>query len=678
MTPTTKPCPPAPASPQALRPARLLHLFAATVLALALPFHAAPAAAQAAPDTLTFTNGAYQGETRDGKPHGRGVLRLTSGDTYDGQYLDGLRHGRGVLTLRNGDRYEGDFVRDALTGKGRWTFANGDRYEGELLNGVFHGRGAMAWANGTRYEGQWVRGEQNGLGVFRAPGGERYEGAWVRNQRQGRGVQTFPDGSGYQGDWVQGKRVGRGVSATANGQRYEGEFANDQPHGRGVFTWPGGDRYEGEFRSGVRDGQGTFVHADGTRYEGGWKSDGRHGRAKVTYPDGSQREGDWTNDRQVAELPPPASVTARSPSAQAGATGGTPVASAPPAGQGAAGTGGGAAALSRAAAPQGPGGTAAARPSGPPLFGALAIDRVDGFHFGWSADHPSREAAEQRAMEEARKRGARDASVVLSWSGAGCGAYRTIDGKVGTAYGWGLAPTREEADRIATTEALKRSAGNLPRNHVWGCNSSDHPMQVLYDAGPEIFAAVRIGTQVWAATNLQVTHFRNGDPIPEAKSPEDFQRYNREKQAAYFCYTAQTCAEGGRMYNGYAVIDPRGLAPKGWRIPSRQDWATLIQFLGGKNAAGPKMRKGAGWPSWAVPANNASAFHSISGQRFVGSRDYWDKERRDYAAFFWTSSVLEPGRFHHHVIHRAYDSNDEVHIGNQGYHDGLPVRLIKD
>lgn len=120
------------------------------------------------------------------------------------------------------------------------------------------------------------------------------------------------------------------------------------------------------------------------------------------------------------------------------------------------------------------------------LFGALAVDRSNGFYYGWAYDYTSRAEAEKRAVEECQKRGG-NCSVVLSFVGSGCAAYCTINGKVGTAYGWGLAKTKEEADAIATKECMKRSKGTFPANYVWSCNTFNlRAVKELYNAKDEI------------------------------------------------------------------------------------------------------------------------------------------------------------------------------------------------
>ncbi len=109
-------------------------------------------------------------------------------------------------------------------------------------------------------------------------------------------------------------------------------------------------------------------------------------------------------------------------------------------------------------------------------FGSLAIDRNNGFYYGFAYDHATQAEADARALQECRSRGGQCA-VVVWWSGAGCAAYRTVEGNVGTAYGWGIAVTKEQADAIATRECRQRSNGRSATNFAWACNSGDAPLQ---------------------------------------------------------------------------------------------------------------------------------------------------------------------------------------------------------
>jgi uncharacterized protein (TIGR02145 family) len=108
---------------------------------------------------------------------------------------------------------------------------------------------------------------------------------------------------------------------------------------------------------------------------------------------------------------------------------------------------------------------------------------------------------------------------------------------------------------------------------------------------------VRIGSQAWAVANLDVSKFRNGDSIPEARTNNEWVAAGESGKPAW-CYYNNDPANGpkyGKLYNWYAVNDPRGLAPAGWVISSDADWAKLAYSLGGPENAGKKMKNSRGW-----------------------------------------------------------------------------------
>ena len=111
---------------------------------------------------------------------------------------------------------------------------------------------------------------------------------------------------------------------------------------------------------------------------------------------------------------------------------------------------------------------------------------------------------------------------------------------------------------------------------------------------------VTIGTQVWMTKNLNVSTFRNGDPIPQAKTNEEWEKAGDNKLPAW-CYYENDPANGakyGKLYNWYAVSDSRGLAPVGYHIPSDAEWTKLENFLG--SDAGTKMKTKSGWTSYTT------------------------------------------------------------------------------
>jgi uncharacterized protein (TIGR02145 family) len=111
------------------------------------------------------------------------------------------------------------------------------------------------------------------------------------------------------------------------------------------------------------------------------------------------------------------------------------------------------------------------------------------------------------------------------------------------------------------------------------------------------YKSVKIGTQIWMTENLNISKFRNGNLIPFAETAEEWLDAGKRKQPAW-CFYQNDQDNGpkyGKLYNWYAVIDPRGLAPDGWHIPSKLEWEQLVHELGGEHAAGKKMKDQNGW-----------------------------------------------------------------------------------
>ncbi len=126
---------------------------------------------------------------------------------------------------------------------------------------------------------------------------------------------------------------------------------------------------------------------------------------------------------------------------------------------------------------------------------------------------------------------------------------------------------------------------------------------------------VSIGSQVWSTENLNVSTFRNGEIIPEAKTAEEWEMAGENKQAVW-CYYANDPSEGtkyGKLYNFYAATDPRGLAPFGYHIPSDAEWTMLSENLGGAVQAGHRIKSKSGWKGFIQYGNNDSGFSGLPG-----------------------------------------------------------------
>ena len=184
---------------------------------------------------------------------------------------------------------------------------------------------------------------------------------------------------------------------------------------------------------------------------------------------------------------------------------------------------------------------------------------------------------------------------------------------------------------------------------------------------------ITIGNQNWAPKNLDVASYRNGDPIPEVQATSTWSNLT----TGAWCYYENNTANGttyGKLYNWYAVNDPRGLAPNGYHIPTDAEWTTLTSYLGGTVTAGGKMKE-AGTSHWLSPntnATNSSGFTGLPGGfRFTDGGFY----NIGFSGYWWSSSEA--------TTNSAWDRNlfyyeGKVYSYNRDKRAGLAVRCLRD
>ena len=102
----------------------------------------------------------------------------------------------------------------------------------------------------------------------------------------------------------------------------------------------------------------------------------------------------------------------------------------------------------------------------------------------------------------------------------------------------------------------------------------------LVDIDGNIYKTITIGEQTWMAENLRTTHYQNGDPIPNVKNPSS---WGSLATGAYCTYNNTTNPDSietfGFLYNGFTIVDTRNIAPKGWHVPTDEDWDKLQTFV---------------------------------------------------------------------------------------------------
>ncbi|WP_396157800.1 fibrobacter succinogenes major paralogous domain-containing protein [Flavobacterium sp.] len=197
----------------------------------------------------------------------------------------------------------------------------------------------------------------------------------------------------------------------------------------------------------------------------------------------------------------------------------------------------------------------------------------------------------------------------------------------------------------------------------------------LTDIDGNTYQLVTICDQTWTKTNLNVSKYKNGDVIPQVTNPSAWANLT----TGAWCYYNNDSSNGavyGKLYNWYAVVDPRGLAPLGYHIPTDNEWTTLTTCLGGLSVAGGKM-KATGTSLWLSPntgASNSCGFTAIpGGYRFSNGTLF------DLIGHFggWWSSTGYTGT--NMAWPRSVYYNDDKIFRSSSYKaDGYSIRCLKD
>lgn len=210
----------------------------------------------------------------------------------------------------------------------------------------------------------------------------------------------------------------------------------------------------------------------------------------------------------------------------------------------------------------------------------------------------------------------------------------------------------------------------------------------------ESIKTVKIGKQEWMTKNLNVSIFRNGDRINEAKTIQEWINA-ADEQIPSWCYYDNDVRNGeiyGKLYNWHAVGDPRCLAPEGWHIPSDEEWKILegtvdsqydignpewdIEDWRGLDAGSKLKEVGTmHWNSPNIDATNSSGFTALpGGYRYYRGPFY---NLGNYARF-WSST--ECGNS---AVYR-FLSNTKTNIRCWSYYlyngkgNGFSVRCLRD
>lgn len=197
---------------------------------------------------------------------------------------------------------------------------------------------------------------------------------------------------------------------------------------------------------------------------------------------------------------------------------------------------------------------------------------------------------------------------------------------------------------------------------------------------------IEIDTLSWSIQNLDVTTFRNGDEIRNAKTREEWIECLQNGIPAYCDYRNDTTIgrRYGHMYNWFAIADPRGLAPKGSRVANNRDWSDLYIYTNegvynwvNMGLVGLRLRSKEGWKNVA-PGENYFEFNVLPGGyrnengEFTGlgtETAIWVRDTMSYGVVSQGNALLSPFALFHGL-------KQDVLFTNDGKKTGCYVRLV--
>jgi uncharacterized protein (TIGR02145 family) len=193
------------------------------------------------------------------------------------------------------------------------------------------------------------------------------------------------------------------------------------------------------------------------------------------------------------------------------------------------------------------------------------------------------------------------------------------------------------------------------------------------DIEGNIYKTVVIGSQTWMAENLRVTMLNEMTGLKYGQN-----NYIFPPNLIFAWYGNQNANSipYGALYN-YYVANSANICPIGWHAAKEEDWTTLINYLGGENVAGGKLKEAgtAHWLSTNSGATNESGFTAVPG----GTTDFnHTSASMGERAYFWSSNSVDYDSNEHFVAHVLSSSDDKIIRVESDRLNGFSIRCVRD
>lgn len=219
-----------------------------------------------------------------------------------------------------------------------------------------------------------------------------------------------------------------------------------------------------------------------------------------------------------------------------------------------------------------------------------------------------------------------------------------------------------------------------------GCKTVNPPVfgETVKDIDGNVYNTVTIGTQTWMIENLKTTHFNDNTPIPMVS---DSAAWTNLKTPSYCWYNNDSVSNKntyGALYNWQAVHSGI-LAPKGWHVPTEEEWTTLennaVDYLYTSGSLSKTLASKTDWLKTIKPGaignnetkNNSSGFNALPGG--LRNNKITSFNSLGMSGAWWSSTVKSDTTSLSILLNYDLSTVDKY---NKYTWNGLSVRCIKD
>jgi uncharacterized protein (TIGR02145 family) len=191
----------------------------------------------------------------------------------------------------------------------------------------------------------------------------------------------------------------------------------------------------------------------------------------------------------------------------------------------------------------------------------------------------------------------------------------------------------------------------------------------LIDIDGNMYPTLELAGKCWMQENLKAIRCNDGTPI---SLTTDSILWAGLSSPSYTYYESDNNVDTyGLLYNGYSAMDPCGICPSGWSIPSDSAWTDMVNTLGGETTAGQSLKDTTGWIT-NMGSTNSSGFTAKPGGFRVANGEY---NYLTTQARFWSSTMATSQNAWSRVL---YFNNSTV--GRLNYHlkNGMSVRCVRN